>query len=235
MPIDFRPSPDKTAPARAETGRDYPTTDMEKDMHQTKGIVLASRSPYRAELLRRLLPEFRQIAADLDETPLAKEQADDYVSRLSHAKAAALATDPELQGHVVIGSDQAAVLDGRILGKPGEMEAAVDMLSNCAGREVLFLTGLCLLETATGRRYEHLDRTRVRFRDFDRDTARRYLEREAALDCAGAFRCEGLGINLFEAIDNQDPTALIGLPLIAVARGLRELGVDPLAPQVVPS
>jgi hypothetical protein len=119
MPIDFRPSRDKTATARAESGRDYPTTNRQNDMQQTNGIVLASRSPYRAELLRRLLPEFQQVAADLDETPLTNEQADHYVSRLSHAKAAALAADPALQGHVVIGSDQAAVLDGRILGKPG--------------------------------------------------------------------------------------------------------------------
>lgn len=203
-------------------------------MATSKPVALASRSPYRAELLARVLPDFRQHAADIDETPQPEEGPEQYVQRLSREKAARVAGAPEMAGHVVIGSDQAAVLDGRILGKPGTLERGIAMLCDCAGREVVFLTGLCLMDAATGQCHEDLDRTRVRFRQFDEDTARLYLQREPALDCAGAFRCEGLGITLFEAIDNRDPTALIGLPLIAVARGLRVLGIDPLTPPKAP-
>ncbi|MCP1726714.1 septum formation protein [Natronospira proteinivora] len=190
-------------------------------------IILASRSPYRAELLQRLIPSFSQRPADVDESLLSGERPEDYVDRLSHRKAEAIAHH-ESHPCLVIGSDQAAVLDGEILGKPGSLKRGIEMLSRAAGREVTFYTGLHMLDTVSGQSFNYRDLTRVHFRDFSAETAKRYLQREPALDCAGGFRCEGLGINLFEAIDNQDPTALIGLPLIAVARGLRSLGFDPL-------
>lgn len=190
-------------------------------------IILASRSPYRAQLLQRLTSAFSQAPADVDESIRPGESAADYVERLSEGKAQTVAARQNA-ACLVIGSDQAAVLDDQILGKPGSLERGVEMLSQAAGREVVFHTGLHLLDTGSGRSFVHRDVTRVHFRPFDAETARRYLERESALDCAGGFRCEGLGITLFDAIDNQDPTALVGLPLIAVARGLRELGFDPL-------
>ncbi|MEA5446628.1 nucleoside triphosphate pyrophosphatase [Gammaproteobacteria bacterium AB-CW1] len=189
-------------------------------------IVLASRSPYRADLLRRLVPDFKQHPADIDESINAEESPEAYVGRLSREKALAVASACD-EPALVIGSDQAAVLDGEILGKPGDLETGVAMLSRAAGHEVRFLTGLCLIDSRfPDRCVEHLDRTRVHFRQFGEDTARRYLEREPALDCAGSFRCEGLGISLFDGIESEDPTALIGLPLIAVARGLRGLGYE---------
>ena len=191
-------------------------------------IVLASRSPYRAELLGRLLPDFEQQAADIDESPHARENPADYVSRLSRAKARTVAERLQDPQSLIIGSDQAAVLGGQILGKPESMERGIAMLTACAGKEVHFMTGLCLMGGDGTVIEEHLDQTRVRFRPFESATARAYLEKEPALDCAGSFRCEGLGISLFEAIESEDPTALIGLPLIALARALRAAGADPL-------
>lgn len=193
-------------------------------------IILASRSPYRAELLRRLVPDFHVAPADVDESLSDDEGAEEYVRRLSLAKARTVADRYPEPATIIIGSDQAAVREGRILGKPGDLETGVAMLAGAAGREVVFHTGLALIHTGSGETVEAMDTTRVRFRDFGEAEARAYLAREDALDCAGAFRCEGLGIALFERIHNDDPTALVGLPLIALARGLRRLGLDPLAP-----
>jgi len=202
-------------------------------MNGTTPIILASRSPYRRDLLKRLVPDFQQLPADIDEHARENEATADYVARLSREKAQEIANRQEGPA-LLIGSDQAAELDGRILGKPGDFDRGVEMLCQAAGRTVVFYTGLCLLDSDQDRCdqdrcFEHLDITRVRFRDFGVETARAYLRKEAALDCAGSFRCEGLGISLFEGIDNQDPTALIGLPLIALARGLREFAQDSLS------
>lgn len=192
-------------------------------------LILASRSPYRADLLRRITPDFDLAPADVDESLRPGETISDYVQRLSRDKAQAVAARHAGSDILVIGSDQAAEREGEILGKPGNHRTAVRMLTDSAGREVRFHTGLCVIHAGSGEREEHMDITRVRFRDFDEAEAGRYLEREPALDCAGSFRCEGLGIALFERIENNDPTALIGLPLIAVCRALRTLGYDPLA------
>lgn len=191
---------------------------------QTPRIVLGSTSRYRAELLRRLLPQFGQSAPGTDESPLPDEPPAVRALRLAVAKAEAVAR--EHPGALVIGSDQVAELDGRILDKPGNAERACAQLAASSGREVHFHTALCLFDTRDGRRRTHVDHTHVRFRELNAAEIARYVEREQPLDCAGSFKCEGLGISLFEAIDNHDPSALIGLPLIALARLLREAGVE---------
>lgn len=186
-------------------------------------LVLGSTSRYRAELLRRLVPEFEQRAPGIDETLHPAESPADGAVRLAVAKADGVAIG--MPDALVIGSDQIAELDGRALGKPGSIESARAQLAACAGREVRFHTGLCLLDTRTGQRRTHLDTTRVTFRTLAPREIARYVAREMPLDCAGSFKCEGLGIALFEEIESRDPTALIGLPLIALARLLREAGL----------
>ena len=186
-------------------------------------IVLASTSRYRADLLRRLLADFEQAAPDTDETPQAGEAPAARALRLAIAKATAVADG--LDDALVIGSDQVAALDGAILRKPGSVEAAREQLGASSGRVVHFHTALCLLDTRHGRSQTHVDDTRVRFRELGSAEIERYVTRELPLDCAGSFKCEGLGISLFEEIDNRDPSALIGLPLIALARMLRQAGV----------
>ena len=186
-------------------------------------IVLASTSRYRADLLRRLLADFEQAAPYTDETPQAGEAPAARALRLAVAKATAVADG--LDDALVIGSDQVAALDGAILRKPGSVEAAREQLGASSGRVVHFHTALCLLDTRHGRSQTHVDDTRVRFRELESAEIERYVTRELPLDCAGSFKCEGLGISLFEEIDNRDPSALIGLPLIALARMLRQAGV----------
>lgn len=194
-------------------------------------IILASRSPYRRELLQRILPDFRVAPAEVDESRHTGEAPEDYVRRLSHAKAAAVAAASP-PGSLVIGSDQAAERDGEVLGKPGDPGRAREMLAGSAGRELRFHTGLCILQAGSGEPpREHLDSTRVLFRQLTEEEIARYVAAEPALDCAGGFRCEGLGITLFESIRTDDPTALVGLPLIATTRLLRQAGVDPLSPR----
>lgn len=186
-------------------------------------IVLGSTSRYRADLLRRLVLDFEQSAPGTDETPLTGEAPAQRALRLAIAKAEATASG--WRDALVIGSDQVAELDGRILDKPGTAERAHTQLTASSDREVHFHTALCLLDTRNGRRHTHVDHTCVRFRKLTAAEITRYIEREHPLDCAGSFKCEGLGISLFESIDNRDPSALVGLPLIALARMLREAGV----------
>lgn len=186
-------------------------------------LVLGSTSRYRADLLRRLVPQFEQRAPGTDETLLAGESPADGALRLAIAKAEGAGRG--LPDALVIGSDQIAELDGRALGKPGSIEGARAQLAGCAGREVRFHTALCLFDTRDGRRRTCIDTTRVQFRPLTGAEIGRYVEREQPLDCAGSFKCEGLGIALFERIDSADPTALVGLPLIALARMLREAGL----------
>jgi septum formation protein len=185
-------------------------------------IVLASTSRYRAELLRRLLTAFEQRAPGTDETALPDEAPPARALRLAIAKAAAAASGSD--NALVIGSDQVAELDGKILDKPGTAARARAQLGASSGRCVHFHTAVCLLDTRNGRCRHHVDLTRVQFRQLNAAEIARYVEYEQPLDCAGSFKCEGLGISLFESIDNHDPSALIGLPLIALARMLRECG-----------
>ena len=183
-------------------------------------LLLASGSRYRAELLARLRLPFRAQAADVDETPMPGEEAEALVRRLATAKAAALrAGDAQAW---IIGSDQVAVINGRIVGKPGRRDRAVEQLTLASGREVRFLTAVAL--STPQRLYEALEVTRVRFRALNRHEIERYIDAEQPFDCAGSFKCEAYGITLFDAIESRDPTALIGLPLIALCDLLRSAG-----------
>ena len=190
--------------------------------HQRR-LVLGSTSGYRAELLSRLGLEFEQRAPGTEETELPGEMPAVRAIRLATAKATAAGAS--LDGALVIGSDQVAELDGVLLEKPGSVERAHAQLNACSGRMVAFHTAVCVLDTDSGRHYPHTDLTLVHFRHLQPEEISRYIEREQPLDCAGSFKCEGLGISLFERIDNSDPTALIGLPLIALARLLRDAGM----------
>lgn len=185
-------------------------------------LILASTSTYRRALLERLSLPFATARPEVDESPLPGEPPQLLAERLAIAKAEAVLASSN-DGTWVIGSDQVAELDGRPLGKPGRHAAAVEQLRSMSGREVRFLTALCIAGP-DGRRLRALDVTTARFRALGDDEIERYVTREQPLDCAGSFKSEGLGIALFEAIDNRDPTALIGLPLIATARLLREAG-----------
>lgn len=190
-------------------------------------LVLASTSRYRRELLARLGLPFECVSPGVDETPHVDETPEALAMRLARAKAAAVAA--QIGGSaLVIGSDQCLELDGCILGKPGCVDVACAQLAASSGRRVRFHTAVVVIRTGDMREAIHLDATDVEFRRLEADVIRRYVERERPLDCAGSFRSEGLGIALFERIDNADPTALIGLPLIATARMLRDLGIDPL-------
>lgn len=183
-------------------------------------LILASTSRYRAELLSRLRLPFSCANPEVEEAALPGEAPTALATRLARAKAAAVAA--RHPGAWVIGSDQVAELDGAPLGKPGTRDAACAQLAAMSGREVLFHTAVCV--SNSGRHLQATDLTRVRFRTLRAGEIERYVEAEMPLDCAGSFKCEGLGITLFEAIDNQDPSALVGLPLIALCRLLREAG-----------
>lgn len=186
-----------------------------------KRLILASGSPHRSHELARLGLPFDAVPAAVDETPGPGEHARELAVRLARAKARAVAG--QRPGTVVIGSDQAAALDGPPIGKPGSLPAARAQLLAASGRRMEFYTALCVI-TADGRVHEHLDVTTVHFRELGADEVDRYLAAEMPLDCAGSFKCEGLGISLFEAIVCRDPSALVGLPLIALAALLRREG-----------
>jgi septum formation protein len=185
-------------------------------------IVLGSTSRYRAGLLRRIIEDFHQVAPETDEAPRPDEAPRARAARLSEAKARAAAMN--LHDALVIGSDQVAALGDMVLRKPGNIEIAHEQLRASSGKYVDFFTGLCVFDTRDGRARSALDHTRVCFRELDDAEIERYLERERPLDCAGSFKSEAAGITLFERIESVDPTALVGLPLIALARLLREAG-----------
>lgn len=185
-------------------------------------IILASRSPYRRALLERLQLNFSCVAPDIDETQKPGETPVQLVQRLSEQKARAVAvTTPGL----VIGSDQIAMLDGEILGKPGTHEAAKEQLSKAAGHTLQFLTGLCLLNTRTGRLQIDTIPYSVVLRRLTPDQIERYLLKDKPYDCAGSFKSEQLGIALIEREIGDDPTALVGLPLIRLVTMLSSEGM----------
>lgn len=189
-------------------------------------LVLASTSRYRRELLGRLRLPFDVARPETDETPLPGEAPAALASRLAGAKAAAVAR--LAPGAWVLGSDQVAELDGAPLGKPGGREAAIAQLASMSGRTIAFHTGVCLIPGATAgdgaAPLAAADVTCVRFRRLDPAEIARYVDAEQPFDCAGSFKSEGLGIALFDGIESSDPTALVGLPLIATARLLRQAG-----------
>lgn len=207
------------APEHPET---RPGTCPEADVQHD--IILASSSPYRRDLLRRLRLEFDSVAPEIDETVEPGESPGDYVRRLGLAKAEAVArSHPE---SLVIGSDQCAVLDGRILGKPGSHENALRQLRDARGRRVVFHTSVCLrrLQPDFCRLEEVL--FEVEFRDLSDAQLEHYLRVEQPYNCAGSFKSEGYGACLFRRMCGDDPNALIGLPLFKLAEMLESAGVE---------
>ena len=202
---------------------------MSKDNQQTtlassgRPLILGSTSRYRKELLTRLRIPFETAAPDVDETPHSNESPKDLALRLALAKARAVALKyPEA---VVIGSDQVADLEGTPLGKPGNHANAILQLQRMRGKTVIFQTALSVVCIATGYERTDLAEVKVKFRDLSDAEIETYLRAEEPYDCAGSAKSEGLGISLLDAIDNDDPTALIGLPLIRTCQLLREAGV----------
>jgi septum formation protein len=187
-------------------------------------ILLASSSRYRRELLGRLLASFDFISPDVDEHAFhdLEPTPDRLAQRL--AKEKTLAVFRRFPEAIVIGSDQLADLNGQVLGKPGTVSAAVDQLLSMSGKTHRLLTAVCI--AAPGKRLiSIMDETRLTMRSLTPEEALRYVERDQPLDCAGSYKIESLGISLFEKIETEDFTAIMGLPLIQVSQSLRELGV----------
>ncbi|MFI8609244.1 Maf family protein [Pseudomonas sp. NPDC077649] len=188
-------------------------------------LLLASSSPYRRELLARLQLPFSWQSPSIDETHRPDETATELVKRLAEEKARVLATSHP--NHLIIGSDQVAALDdGQILGKPHDLERAQAQLRAASGSSVTFLTGLALLDSASGRCQVDCVPFTVHFRQLDEAQILRYLQREQPFDCAGSFKSEGLGISLFRSTEGEDATSLIGLPLIRLVDMLLNEGIE---------
>lgn len=189
-------------------------------------LILGSSSPFRAALLEKLRLPFTTASPDIDESPLSDESAAELVERLSQQKAQAIAQ--QHHNALIIGSDQVAVLDGDILGKPGNYDNAFAQLSRASGKTVRFLTGLTLLNSESGKMYSLVEPFDVTFRSLSDDQIAHYLNLEQPYQCAGSFKSEGLGITLFDSLQGDDPNSLIGLPLIQLCRLLENEGVDVL-------
>lgn len=185
-------------------------------------LVLASTSPYRKMLLEKLRLSFETAAPKVDESVSAEESPEQLVARLAEAKAKALAND--YPNALIIGSDQVAVVDGKIIGKPGNHANAVAQLKRASGKRVIFLTGLCLYNTLSQRSQVEVVPFSVIFRQLTDVQIEHYLQREQPYNCAGSFKSEGLGIALFERLEGDDPNTLIGLPLIRLIRMLESEG-----------
>ncbi|MDD1965556.1 Maf-like protein [Pseudomonas putida] len=187
-------------------------------------LLLASSSPYRRELLERLRLPFVCASPDIDESHRPGEPAIELVKRLACEKAQALAG--RFAGHLIIGSDQVAVLGEQILGKPHTFERALEQLSASSGKSVSFLTGLALYNSQTGQCQVDCVAFTVHMRELDTDRIARYLNAEQPYDCAGSFKAEGLGVSLFRSTEGSDATSLIGLPLIRLVDMLLAEGVE---------
>jgi len=185
-------------------------------------LILASTSSYRRELLARLRVPFQALPPQVDEAPLALETPLERAQRLALAKAAAISRT--LPDATVIGSDQVAVCKGELLGKPGDAARCRDQLQWLSASAAVFHTAVAVLQPASLANIQLIDTTTVYFRALSSAEIERYIDAEQPFDCAGGFRCEALGISLFARVVSEDPTALIGLPLIAVGRSLRQLG-----------
>ena len=191
-------------------------------------FLLASSSPYRYKLLQQLIPQFQQASPDIDESAFDGESAEQLVSRLSQQKA--LALKAEYPGHVIIASDQVAVLSNPslILTKPLNEQKAFEQLKECSGKQVRFLTGLSVIAPGHEQRTE-FDTNEVQFRELNDEQIKYYIKVEKPLDCAGSFKVESLGISLFSELSGKDPNALVGLPLITLNYILFDFGIDTLA------
>lgn len=190
-------------------------------------LVLASSSPYRKGLLEKLGLSFTSVSPDIDETHTAGETPQQLVARLAASKAREVAK--EYEAHIIIGSDQVAVLsNNQILGKPGSVEKAIEQLTACNGQIVTFFTGLSVLNSASGKIDTLVEPFEVGFRQLTTNEIKSYVEKEQPLNCAGSFKSEGLGISLFEFMHGDDPNSLVGLPLIRLLTLLRHQGISPL-------
>jgi MAF protein len=193
-------------------------------------IILASSSAYRRSILQKLHIPFSFTAPDIDESPVDGESISAQVARLAKNKALAIATEIMNMNSYVIGSDQLASFNGKVLGKPGDFTTAKQQLLMFSGQTVKFYTGLCLVHSATKQLETQIEQTvetfDVKFRILSEKQISTYLQIEQPYDCAGSFKCEGLGIALFESLDGRDPNTLIGLPLIALIDLFRNMSVD---------
>lgn len=187
-------------------------------------VILASTSRYRAELLSRLGVQFEQVAPDCDETPKPGESPSQLVERLAADKAASIASNRS--SGLIIGSDQVADHNGTILGKPGTPENATRQLSDMSGDLVVFRTGYCVIQASTGQKISGRSDVEAKFRILSSEEVARYLQQDKPFDCAGSFRSESLGISLLESMLSDDPSTIIGLPLIKIAQALRDFGTE---------
>lgn len=191
-------------------------------------LILGSSSPYRAELLKKLAINFIQHSPDIDESVSEGETAISLVERLAQEKALAIAKDyPQA---LIIGSDQVAAIEGKILGKPGDQETAVKQLMSASGQAVTFYTGLALYNAKTHTMQHLVEPFVVHFRHLTEKQIHYYLEQEQPYQCAGSFKSEGLGISLFAKLEGDDPNSLVGLPLIKLIGLLNNEGIDVLQP-----
>lgn len=192
-----------------------------------RNLILGSTSPYRRELLQRLAISFDTAAPDIDETRYPEESAYAMVERLSLEKAKAVAQQhPDA---LIIGSDQCSVLHEQVIGKPHTHENAIKQLQNASGETVSFLTGLCLYDSRDGSYQLDVVPFQVDFRDLSDAEIDAYLRKDEPYNCAGSFRSESLGIALFKRMHGDDPSALMGLPLIRLTEMLRQVGINPLS------
>ena len=195
-------------------------------------LILASTSRYRLQLLGRLGLPLETQDPKVDERKHTGEEASALATRLANAKASSVADRADPADAIIIGADQTAALDGQLLRKPGDPTTTLRQLTACQGKVVSFHTACTVIDQRSGRRLQGMDHTRVSFLTLDKRCLERYIELEQPFDCAGGFKAEGLGIALFDSIESEDPTALLGLPLIWLSRALRDLAVDPFDPQV---
>ncbi|MEM7027524.1 MAG: Maf family nucleotide pyrophosphatase [Pseudomonadota bacterium] len=186
-------------------------------------LILASSSTYRKALMTRLNVEFSTISPDIDESEINGENAREMAIRLAFDKASVIAN--QSANSIIIGADQTVNCDGRILGKPGNFEIAKTQLRNMSGKEVIFYTSLCVINTETKLCQQELEQYIVSFRELDADEISRYLHADKPFNCAGSFKSESLGISLLDKMKGDDPTALVGLPLIKLSKMLRNTGL----------
>ena len=196
----------------------------------TLPLVLGSGSKYRRAIMDKLHLIYNVVKPDIDESAVNEEQPEQLVGRLAEEKAQAVVRKLNGEPSIIIGSDQVAVCDGLILGKPGTEEKAIEQLKSFVGKTVTFYTGLAVLNSETSQCEVRIEPFFVTFRDnITADEIARYVELEQPLDCAGSFKSEGLGVSLFSEMKGTDPNTLIGLPTIALLDMLRSQGINPLS------
>lgn len=189
-------------------------------------IILASSSLYRQSILKKLQIPFSSIAPNIDESPVESESISEQVARLAIKKALAVASQIKHNNSYIIGSDQLASFNGQVIGKPGNFKSAKQQLLNFSGQTVTFFTGLCLLHADNHHELHIVETFDVTFRALTENQISTYLKIEQPYDCAGSFKCEGLGIALFDSLNGRDPNTLIGLPLIALIDLFKTMSVD---------